>query len=133
MILSGERNVMRNSNKVIGCFHQLGCFTVVDVFRQGIVYVEDIFQYKLNKTMNFVQGCIIGSKHERRVAGIHTEVEDMQRHKNAKKPMKDVVAEEVHKLTYLHFFVGNFATVHIFATEVKKSKNNPTVLVVFAV
>jgi hypothetical protein len=121
MVLTRERSVVRNSNTVVGCFHQFGCFVVIMVFWHGIRNAENIFEHKLNKAMNFVQGGIATIRHQRCAARVHTEVEDMEHHKDAKKLMKDVVAEEIHRLTYLHFFVGTFATIHIVATEVKKA------------
>ena len=92
MVVPSERNAILNSNTVIVCFQQLGCIVVITIFRHGIVDVENIFQHKLNKTMNFIQGYIVGSKHKRRT-GIHTKIEDMERHKDAKEPMNNVVAK----------------------------------------
>lgn len=64
---------------------------VIAVLRHGIVDVEDIFQHKLNQAMNFIRYGTAKRKSQRRIAAINAEVEDMERHNNAKKPMSDVV------------------------------------------
>jgi hypothetical protein len=43
--------------------------------------------------MNFIQNCTVGSKYKRRAATIHTKIEDIERHKDAKELMNDIVAK----------------------------------------
>jgi hypothetical protein len=52
---------------------------------------ENIFQHKLNNAMNLIRYSTTSRKSQRRATSIHTEVEDMERHKDAKKPMNDIV------------------------------------------